>query len=174
VTSEPILSSARLLLLIAVLLPAACAAEKPVQLSSAPPPLETGFLSPDMVEVTLRDPQPVVAAALIDPEGHAFPAGPIAHARESEAPSEGIPPQVELGASGGSAGLDSAGIGIGLPVFGSPGTPAGSVMVSRFTIRIADMTAYRASWQKWKFHLTLGSTKSNQRDIEFLGPRPPE
>ena len=126
-----------------------------------------------MVEVTLRDPQPVVAAALIDPEGHAFPAGPIAHARESEASSEGIPPQVELGASGGSAGLDSAGIGVGFPVFGSPGAPAGSVMVSRFTIRIADMDAYRASWQRWKFHLTLGSTKSNRRDIEFLPPRPP-
>jgi len=46
-------------------------------------------------------------------------------------------------------------------------------MVSRFTIRIADMDAYRASWQKWRFHLTLGGTKSNQRDIEFLGPRPP-
>jgi hypothetical protein len=167
--------SARTLLLTALLLPAACAAEKPVQLSSAPPPLETGFLpdSPDMVEVTLRDPQPVVAAALIDPGGHAFPAGPIAHARESEAPSEGIPPQVELGASGGSAGLDSAGIGLGFPVFGSPAGPGGSVMVSRFTIRIADMDAYRASWQKWKFHLTLGSTKSNRRDIEFLGPRPP-
>lgn len=167
--------AARFLLLTALLLPAGCAAEKPVQLSSAPPPLETGFLSPDMVEVTLRDPQPVVAAALIDPEGHAFPAGPIAHARESEAPSEGIPPQVELGASGGSGGLDTAGIGVGFPVFGSAGTPAGSVMVSRFTIRIVDMeAAYRASWQRWKFHLTLGSTKSNQRDIEFLGPRPPE
>lgn len=167
--------SARLLLSIALPLLAACTAEKPVQLSSAPPPLETGFLpdSPDMVEVTLRDPQPVVAAALIDPEGQAFPAGPIAYARESEAPSEGIPPQVELGASGGSAGLDSAGVGVGFPVFGSPGTPGGSVTVSRFTIRIADMAAYRASWQKWKFHLTLGSTKSNQRDIEFLGPRPP-
>ena len=114
--------AARYLLLTALLLPAACAAEKPVQLSSAPPPLETGFLSPDMVEVTLRDPQPVVAAALIDPEGHAFPAGPIAHARESEAPSEGIPPQVELGASGGSGGLDTAGIGVGFPVFGSAGT----------------------------------------------------
>jgi hypothetical protein len=168
--------SARFLLLTALLLPAACAAEKPVPLSSAPPPLETGFLpgSPDMVEVTLRDPQPVVAAALIDPEGHAFPAGPIAYARESEAPSEGIPPQVELGAAGGSAGLDSAGVGIGFPVFGSPGSPAGSVMASRFSIRIADMDAYRASSQKWKFHLTLGSTKSNQRDIEFLGPRPPD
>ena len=169
------LRSARFLLLAALLLPAACATEKPVPLSSGPPPLETGFLpdSPDMVEVTLRDPQPVVAAALIDPEGHAFPAGPIAHARESEASSEGIPPQVELGASGGSAGLDSAGIGVGFPVFGSPGAPAGSVMVSRFTIRIADMDAYRASWQRWKFHLTLGSTKSNRRDIEFLPPRPP-
>jgi hypothetical protein len=168
--------SARFLLLTALLLPAGCAAEKPVPLSNAPPPLETGFLpgSPDMVEVTLRDPQPVVAAALIDPEGHAFPAGPIAYARESEAPSEGIPPQVELGAAGGSAGLDSAGVGIGFPVFGSPGSPAGSVMASRFTIRIIDMEAYRASWQKWKFHLTLGSTKSNRRDIEFLGPRPPD
>jgi hypothetical protein len=170
------LRSARFLLLAALLLPAACTAERPAPLSSAPPPLETGFLpdSPDMVEVTLRDPQPVVAAALIDPEGHAFPAGPIAHARESESSSEGITPQVELGASGGSAGVDSAGIGVGFPVFGSPGAPAASVMVSRFTIRIADMDAYRASWQKWKFHLTLGSTKSNRRDIEFLPPRPPD
>jgi len=79
--------AARYLLLTALLLLAGCAAEKPVPLSTAPPPLESGFLSPDMVEVTLRDPQPVVAATLIDPEGHAFPAGPIAHARESESSS---------------------------------------------------------------------------------------
>jgi hypothetical protein len=166
--------SVRFLLLTALLLPAACGAEKPLQLSSAPPPLETGFLpdSPDMVEVTLRDLQPVMAAVLIDPEGHAFPVGPITYERELEGSSAGIPPQVEMGASGGSAGLDSAGIGIGLPVFGSQGAPAGSVMVSRFTIRIADMDAYRASWQKWKFHVILGATKSNRRDIEFQPPRP--
>jgi len=162
------------LLLTLLLLPAACAAEQPVQLSSAPPPLETGFLSADMVEVTLRDPQPVAIAALIDPAGRSFPAGRISYARESEAPSAGIPPQVELGAAGGSAGLDSAGIGVGFPVFGSAGPPAGTLVVSRFTIRIADMAAYRADWQKWKFHLTLGATKSNQRDIEFLGPPPPQ
>jgi hypothetical protein len=166
---------AQLLLLVSLLLPTACAAPPLPALSDRPPPLETVFLpdSPDRIEVTLRDLQPVSAAALIDPEGHAFPVGAIAHERELEESSPGIPPQVEMGASGGSAGLDSAGIGVGLPVFGSQGPPAGSVMVSRFTIRIADMNAYRASWQKWKFHVTLGATKSNRRDIEFLPPRPP-
>jgi hypothetical protein len=40
-------------------------------------------------------------------------------------------------------------------------------------VRILDMAAYRASWQRWKFHVTLGATKSNRREIEFLPPRPP-
>ena len=126
-----------------------------------------------MVEVTLRDPQPVVAVTLVDPEGHAFPAGPIAHARESEASSEGIPPQVELGASGGSAGLDSVGVGVGFPVFGSPGTPGGSLVVSRFTIRIADMAAYRANLAAVEIPSHAGEHQEQSARHRIPRPRPP-
>ena len=78
-----------------------------------------------------------------------------------------------MNAAGGSTGTTGAGVGLSLPLLGSTGPTADRVVVSYFSVRILDMAAYRASWQRWKFHVTLGATKSNRREIEFLPPRPP-
>jgi hypothetical protein len=165
----------RFLTLAALLLPAACSQPAPAPLSTAPPPLEMVILTnSDLVQVTLRDPQPAVSARLIDPAGHEFPVGKITYAHETEGPSGGIDPQVQMNAAGGSAGTGGADVGLSLPLLGSPGPTADRVVVSYFAVRIADMAAYRASWQRWKFHVTLGATQSNRRDIEFLPPRPPQ
>ena len=166
----------RLLPLAALLLPTACAdPAPPPPLSTAPPPLEMVLLAnSDEVDVALRDPQPVVSARLIDAEGQEFPVGKITYARETEGQSTGIQPQLRMNAAGGSTGTTGAGVGLSLPLLGSPGPAADRVMVSYFSVRILDMAAYRASWQRWKFHVTLGATKSNRRDIEFLPPRPPQ
>jgi hypothetical protein len=168
--------SPRLLLLALLLLPAACGGSAPPPpLSTAPPPLEQSFFPgpPAVVEVILRDPQPVVEAVLIDPDGHALPVGKIAYRRETEESGGGTGPQLRMNAAGGSAGLAGGDVGLALPLLGSPGLPADRVVVSEFSVPIPDPAAYRASWQRWKFHLTLGATKSNRRDIEFLPPRPP-
>jgi hypothetical protein len=166
----------RLLSLAALLLPAACAEPAPPPpLSTAPPPLETVLLADsDEVQVALRDPEPVVSARLIDARGEEYPAGKITYARETESQSAGIQPQLRMNAAGGSSGASSGGVGLSLPLLGSPGPAADRVVVSYFSVRIVDMAAYRASWQRWKFHVTLGATKSNRRDIEFLPPRPPQ
>jgi hypothetical protein len=165
----------RLLPLAALLLPAACGdPAPPPPLSTAPPPLEMVLLAnSDEVDVALRDPQPVVSARLIDPEGQEYPVGKITYARETEGQSAGIQPQLRMNAAGGSTGTTGAGVGLSLPLLGSPGPAADRVVVSYFSVRIIDMAAYRASWQRWKFHVTLGATKSNRREIEFLPPRPP-
>ena len=165
----------RLLPLAALLLPAACGdPAPPPPLSTAPPPLEMVLLAnSDEVDVALRDPQPVVSARLIDAGGQEFPVGKITYARETEGQSAGIQPQLRMNAAGGSTGATGAGVGLSLPLLGSPGPAADRVVVSYFSVRILDMAAYRASWQRWKFHVTLGATKSNRREIEFLPPRPP-
>ena len=146
----------------------------PPPLSTAPPPLEMVLLAnSDQVDVALRDPKPVVSARLIDAGGQEFPVGKITYARETEGQSAGIQPQLRMNAAGGSTGTTGVGVGLSLPLLGSTGPTADRVVVSYFSVRILDMAAYRASWQRWKFHVTLGATKSNRREIEFLPPRPP-
>jgi hypothetical protein len=147
----------------------------PPPLSTAPPPLEMVLLAnSDQVDVALRDPQPVVSARLIDAAGQEFSVGKITYARETEGQSAGIQPQLRMNAAGGSTGTTGAGVGLSLPLLGSTGPAADRFVVSYFSVRILDMAAYRASWQRWKFHATLGATKSNRREIEFLPPRPPQ
>jgi hypothetical protein len=153
----------------------ACTKERE-PLSYGPPPLETGFAPdrPDVAVVVLRERQPVERAELVDPEGHAAPVDQISRYDVRLPPSGGIPPQVAIGASGGSAGLVSAGVGVGFPIFGSEAPSPEPLVESYFSIRIADMEAYRASWPKWKFRVTLGSPTSSERTVEFAAPRPPE
>ena len=165
----------RLLRLALLLLPAACAQPAPPPLSTAPSPLEMVILTgTDVIQVSLRDPQPVASAQLVDPEGHEYPVSKITYAREVEGQSTGIDPQIRMDASGGSGRVGGANVGLSLPLLGSDGPAADRVVVSYFSAQVPDMATYRASWQRWKFHVTLGATKSNRRDIEFLPPRPPQ
>lgn len=166
---------ARFLPLAALLLTAACVHPAPPPLSTAPSPLQMVILTgSDVIQVTLRDPQPVVSAQLIDPLGHEHPVGKITYAREVEGQSAGIDPQIQMTGNGGSGGVGGANVGLSLPLLGSDGPAAERVVVSYFSARVPDMGAYRASWQRWKFHVTLGATKSNRRDIEFVSARPPQ
>jgi len=161
--------------MLTVLLLGGCAAEPP-PLSTAPPPLEWQFAGPagDRLELILRERQPVEKAELLDGEGRAYPVEVIARERIDVPAGGGIPPQVELGASGGTAGLNSAGIGFGFPLFSSPPPPADTLVASRLAVGLSDMAAYRASWRRWTFRVTLGSPETSERVVEFPAPRPPE
>ena len=68
----------------------------------------------------------------------------------------------------------SAGVGVGFPIFGSEAPSSEPLVESYFSVRIANMEAYRASWPKWKFRVTLGSPTSSERTVEFAAPRPLE
>ena len=165
----------RTLLLAILLLPLAACAPPPPPLSEGPPPLEMGFAldAPDVVLVTLRDRQPVERAVLVAPDGRGFPADIVASSK-FRIQSSGIPPQVAIGAEGGSSGMVSAGVGIGFPIFGSEAPSSDLLVESRFSVRIADLDLYRATWPQWKFRVTLGSPETTERTVEFPAPRPPD
>jgi hypothetical protein len=152
----------------------ACA-EEPEPLSYGPPPLETGFAPdrPDVVVVVLRDRQPVEKAELVDSEDHWYPIDAISRVDLGPQTSGGIPPQIALGAAGGSAGMVSAGVGVGFPIFGSEAPAAEPLVASSFSVRIPNMDYYRMSWAHWKFRVTLGSPSTSERKVEFAAPRPP-
>jgi hypothetical protein len=160
---------------VAVLALAGCAAREPPP--SAPPPLTTGFAAGlgDVVEVTMTDPQPVEQASLIAADGKAFPAYQISRDHLAAAGQPGMAAGLGFGIFGGtySNGV-SSGFGLGFPFFGSPPPPAEPVVQSHALIRVADMPAYRSSWQNWKLHLRLGTPQTSERDVEFPAPRPPE
>jgi hypothetical protein len=161
-------------IIVGLCLLSACA-EEPEPLSYGPPPLETGFAPdrPDVAVVVLRDRQPVEKAELVDAEGHWYPIDAVSHVNLGAQPSGGIPPQIALGASGGSAGVVSAGVGVGFPIFGSEAPSPDTLVASTFSIRIPNMDNYRMSWPHWKFRVTLGSPTTSERAIEFAAPRPP-
>ena len=141
----------------------------------APPPLTVGFAAatPDVVEVTMLDRQPVEQASLVGPDGHAIAAYRISRDRRAVATDPGIAAGLGLGVFGGSSGGVATGFGIGFPLFGSPPPTPEPVVQSHALIRVEDMKAYRADWQKWKLHLRLGSPETSERDVEFPAPRPP-
>ena len=45
-------------------------------------------------------------------------------------------------------------------------------MVSTALVRVPDIAAYRAQWQRWKVRVTLGEG-AGQRVIETVAPAPP-
>ena len=167
---------ARYLSMAALLLLGACGGDgpAPTPLSAAPPPLDSYFIpgKPGLIQVTLRDAQPVAVAELVDPDGNAYPVSVITHDREVQAAQGDSLPQLEMNTMGSPSNTTTS-VGAGIPLYNDPTPPADRVVVSRFTVQVPDMDAYRATWQRWKFHVTLGATKSNEREIEFLPPKPP-
>ncbi len=164
----------RFFLCLSMLLLSACS-QRPAS-PPVPPPLTVGFAAgtPDVVEVTILDRQPVEQASLIGPDGHAVAAYQIDRDRLAAASDPGIAAGLGLGVIGGSSGGVSSGFGIGFPLFGSPPPTPEPVVQSHALIRVADMTAYRVGWQYWKLHLRLGSPETSERDVEFPAPRPPD
>jgi hypothetical protein len=147
------LRAAHVLLLSALLLPAACVDPSPPSDPSAA--LQSSFdpAKPDLLQVALRDPQLVASAELIDSESNHLPVAAIAHGNESLPATQ----QPETGRA--SPMLASA----------SSPPPAERMVTSRFTIKIPDMAAYRANWDRWKFHVIM----ADAREMEFQAPKPP-
>jgi hypothetical protein len=151
------------------------AAQKPKVTSAADlPPLETSILAtaPDRIYVTVRDPLPVSAAMLVDPQGHQIDARRIDHDRIAYGGSNVGWPSIGVGVMGGSNSGVSTGIGIGFPLFPGQAQAAGSINESRFGFVVPDVAAYNASWQHWKIHIDL-SNGVTSRSFETLPPAPP-
>lgn len=124
------------------------------------------------IAVTIRDPLPVSAAMLIDPQGRAIYAPRIDHDRLSYGGRSSGWPKIGIGVSGGSNSGVSTGFGIGFPLFPQTTESAGSINESRFGFEIPDVAAYNANWQHWKIHVDLNDGV-NSRSFEILPPAPP-
>jgi hypothetical protein len=138
------------------------------------PPLAARIsaISPDRIDVTVRDPLPVSAATLIDPQGNRIAANRIDHDRLAYSGDSIGWPRIGVGVVGGSNSGVSTGFGIGLPLLPQTTEAAGSINESRFNFAIPDVAAYAAGWQHWKIHVDL-SDGVNSRSFESLPPAPP-
>ncbi len=138
------------------------------------PPLESSIAAtaPNRITVTVRDPLPVSAAILVDPQGHQLAARRIDHDRIAYDGTSVGWPSIGVGIMGGSSSGVSTGFGIGFPLFPGQAQAAGSLSESRFGFEIPDIAAYSASWQHWKIHIDLSNGVSS-RSFETLPPAPP-
>ena len=127
---------------------------------------------PDLVVAEVTDDEPVTAARLVMPDGTSFEAHSIDTDRRSGGASSGIYPSVGVGVSGGSSSNIATGIGIGFPIFGSSGPTPPPEYRSTARIRVTDMTAYRAQWQKSELRLTLGEGAA-EHQVAIPAPEPP-
>lgn len=127
---------------------------------------------PNRIDVIVRDPLPVSAATLIDPQGHEIAANRIDHDRLAYSGGSIGWPSIGVGVMGGSNSGVSTGVGIGFPLFPQTTEAAGSINESRFGFEITDVAAYNANWQHWKIHVDL-SDGVNSRSFESLPPPPP-
>ena len=145
---------------------AGSAADLPPIVSSIP------ATTPNRIDVIIRDPLPVSAARLIDPQGHEIVTPRIDHDRLSYKGGGSGWPRIGVGIMGGSNSGVSTGFGIGFPLFPQTSEAAGSVNESRFSFIIPDAAAYAGTWQHWKIHIDL-SDGVNSRSFETLPPAPP-
>jgi hypothetical protein len=136
---------------------------------------ETSFSSdtPDLLLVEVQDDQPVTAARLAAPDGTFYEAYSIDTDRQSGgASSPGIFPSVGVGVSGGSSSNVSTGVGLSFPIFGASGPAPRPYYHSTARIRVTDMPAYRANWQKSEVRLTMGEG-SAAHEVVIKAPQPP-
>lgn len=127
---------------------------------------------PDLLVVEVTEDEPVTAARLVAPDGTFYEAYSIDTDRRSGGARTGIYPSVGVGVSGGSSSRISSGIGIGFPIFGSPGPAAPPEYRSTARIRVTDMAAYRAEWQASELRLTLGEGAA-EHQVAIPAPEPP-
>ena len=171
-------SSARCIrLLLAVTLAiglTACAGEGPPPAPAARPTFTAGFLpgSADTVEVTLEDRQPIEKAELLAPDGTALAADRVSADRTvTSEDQDGL--GIGVIAEGGSSDPLQTDVGVSLPLFGTRQPSPAEAYASRALIRVPDMAAYRAGWQRWTLRLLLGSPTGTERTVELPAPRPP-
>jgi hypothetical protein len=153
---------------------AACAEESPAPAPPSRPAFTAGFLagSPDMVEVTLEDRQPIEKAELLAPDGTRLAADRISSDRTvTRMDQDGL--GIGIAAEGGSSDSVDTDVGVSLPLFGTAQPSPAEAYDSRALIRVPDMAAYRASWPRWTLRLLLGSPTGTERKVELPAPRPP-
>lgn len=154
---------------------AACASDRERAAAEAPQPDYAASFAPeagDLLLVQVRDDDPVRAARLVAPDGTAIEAHAIDTERRSRGGGGGgFYPSVGVGVGGGSGGV-STGVGIGFPIFGGGGGRARTEYDSVARIRIPDLAAYRANWQKYEVRVTLGEG-AQQHEVAIPAPEPP-
>jgi hypothetical protein len=153
---------------------AACTDESPAPSPPSRPSFTAGFLagSADTVEVTLEDRQPIEKAELRAPDGTTLAADGISADRTvTSQDQDGL--GIGVTAQGGSSDPLQTDVGVSLPLFGTKQPSPAESYASRALIRIPDMAAYRAGWQRWKLRLLLGSPTGTERKAELPAPRPP-
>lgn len=141
---------------------------------SAKASYEASFSSdtPDLLIVEVDDDQPVTAARLAASDGTFDEAYSIDTDRQSGGASPGILPSVGVGVSGGSSSHVSTGVGLSFPIFGASGPAPQPHYRSTARIRVTDMAAYRANWQKSEVRLTMGEG-SAAHQVVIAAPKPP-
>jgi hypothetical protein len=155
---------------------AACASDRERAAEADKPDYVASFApeAPDLLLVEVRDDDPVRAARLVAPGGAAVEAHAIDTNRTSRGGGGGgLYPSVGVGVGGGSNSGVSTGVGIGFPIFGGGG--GGRVREeyeSVARIRIPDLAAYRANWQKYEVRLTLGEG-ADEHEVVIPAPEPP-
>ena len=126
----------------------------------------------DLLLVEVRDQDPVRAARLVAPDGSVYEAHAIDTDRIRGSGGGGFYPSVGVGVGGGSNSGVSTGVGIGFPIFGGGGGGAGRTEYrSTARIRVPDLAAYRANWQKYELRVTLGEG-AEEHQVVIPAPEP--
>jgi len=139
-------------------------------------PVTARFLidRPDTIEVSIQDAQAADRVQLVLPDGSSTDAYQLdrefIHATDTG--STGV--NLGVGVSGGSSSGVQPSFGIGFPIFGgTPNSPQRDEVHSKALIRVPDMAAYRASWQRMILRITLGEKSVSPRKMEMAAPAPP-
>ena len=155
---------------------AACASDKDRAAAEAPKPDYLASFAPeaaDLLLIEVRDEDPVLAARLVAPDGTTTEAHAIDTERHATGGGGGgFYPAVGVGVGGGSNSGVSTGVGIGFPIFGGGGGGGRLEYESVARIRIPDLAAYRASWQKYEIRAMLGEGGS-EHEVVIPAPEPP-
>jgi hypothetical protein len=130
---------------------------------------EAGF--PDVILVEVTDDLPVTKASLVAPDGRTIEAQGIDTDRRRRG-GGGISPSFGVGVGGGSSSGVGGGVGIGFPIFGSGGSAVSDEYHSIARIRLDDVAAYRAGWQRTQVKLQLGEAPDG-REVVLPAPAPP-
>jgi hypothetical protein len=128
---------------------------------------------PDVLEVEIRDKEAASEVALVAPGGATIAAYQLDATKQVIVPQEESGVNFGVGVAGGSDGDVRTGIGIGFPIFGSAAPPrAETEVLTRARVRIADLAAYRADWQRWVLRVMFDAGQSTERKVEIVAPQP--
>ncbi|HEX3884916.1 MAG TPA: hypothetical protein VHW66_19840 [Stellaceae bacterium] len=159
----------RILSLLALLLVAACEGSGP-----APLPVEqvTASFPPhgiaDVIVIDAADALPLRAATLIAPDGSTIPAdGVEVNARPGSA--TGLSASADP-TRGGLVQLNPPGP-VAIPAIHSEGRLL--ITISRASISLPDMVAYRRDWQRCRIRLDFGTAPGAVKTLELAAPEPP-